>query len=51
MERSNQNRLSLAYQGLLDGQEPSFFSVVMGPRRALRVVNGLGESEREVAEQ
>jgi len=24
---------------LLDGQEPSFFSVVMGPRRALRVVN------------
>ncbi|KAK3987573.1 hypothetical protein QBC44DRAFT_117838 [Cladorrhinum sp. PSN332] len=26
---------------LLDGQEPSFFSVVMGPRRALRVVNGL----------
>lgn len=29
---------------LLDGQEPSFISVVMGPRRALRVVNGL-ESE------
>ncbi|KAF4920919.1 Kelch repeat-containing protein [Colletotrichum viniferum] len=27
--------------GLLDGQEPSFFSVVMGPRRALRVVNGV----------
>ncbi|KAF9871427.1 hypothetical protein CkaCkLH20_11074 [Colletotrichum karsti] len=26
--------------GLLEGQEPSFFSVVMGPRRALRVVNG-----------
>ncbi|KAK3390762.1 hypothetical protein B0H63DRAFT_557672 [Podospora didyma] len=26
---------------LLEGQEPSFFSVVMGPRRALRVVNGL----------
>ncbi|KAK4169952.1 hypothetical protein QBC43DRAFT_39501 [Cladorrhinum sp. PSN259] len=26
---------------LLDGQEPSFFSVIMGPRRALRVVNGL----------
>lgn len=25
---------------LLEGQEPSFFSVVMGPRRALRVVNG-----------
>ena len=27
--------------GLLDGQEPSFFNVVMGPRRALRVVNGI----------
>ncbi|KAI8684036.1 hypothetical protein NCS57_00069000 [Fusarium keratoplasticum] len=27
-------------EGLLEGQEPSFFSVVMGPRRALRVVNG-----------
>ena len=26
-------------EGLLEGQEPSFFSVVMGPRRALRVVN------------
>ena len=33
---------------LLDGQEPSFFSVVMKPRRALRVVNGLeGEMENE----
>ncbi|KAH8886917.1 hypothetical protein GQ53DRAFT_750116 [Thozetella sp. PMI_491] len=28
-------------ENLLEGQEPSFFSVVMGPRRALRVVNGL----------
>jgi hypothetical protein len=28
-------------EGLMDGQEPSFFSVVMGPRRALRVVNGM----------
>ncbi|CAH0021846.1 unnamed protein product [Clonostachys rhizophaga] len=27
-------------EGLLDGREPSFFSVVMAPRRALRVVNG-----------
>lgn len=27
--------------GLLEGQEPSFFNVVMGPRRALRVVNGM----------
>lgn len=26
---------------LLEGQEPSFFSVVVGPRRALRVVNGV----------
>jgi hypothetical protein len=31
---------------LLAGQEPSFFSVVLGPRRALRVVNGL-EGDRE----
>jgi hypothetical protein len=31
---------------LLEGREPNFFSVVMGPRRALRVVNGLeGEGE------
>jgi hypothetical protein len=28
-------------EGLLEGQEPSFFNVVLGPRRALRVVNGL----------
>ncbi|KAK0627584.1 hypothetical protein B0T14DRAFT_493646 [Immersiella caudata] len=34
---------------LLDGQEPSFFNVVMKPRRALRVVNGL-EGEMEQAE-
>ncbi|KAI1846636.1 hypothetical protein JX266_007209 [Neoarthrinium moseri] len=26
-------------EGLLDGREPNFFSVVLGPRRALRVVN------------
>lgn len=32
---------SAASAALLEGQEPSFFSVVMGPRRALRVVNGL----------
>lgn len=31
--------------GLLEGQEPSFFSVVMGPRRALRVVNGLEDND------
>ncbi|KAK7430832.1 hypothetical protein QQZ08_002621 [Neonectria magnoliae] len=28
-------------EGLLEGQEPSFFNVVLGPRRALRVVNGV----------
>ncbi|RYP19242.1 hypothetical protein DL765_003443 [Monosporascus sp. GIB2] len=28
-------------EGLLDGWEPNFFSVVLGPRRALRVVNGM----------
>lgn len=28
---------------LLDGREPNFFSVVIGPRRALRVVNGMEE--------
>lgn len=26
-------------EGLLDGREPNFFNVVLGPRRALRVVN------------
>ncbi|KAM0279431.1 hypothetical protein ACHAQH_004591 [Verticillium albo-atrum] len=31
-------------EALLEGQEPSFFSVVMGPRRALRVVNGAEET-------
>ena len=29
--------------GFMDGREPSFFSVVLGPRRALRVVNGIEE--------
>ncbi|KAH7133657.1 hypothetical protein EDB81DRAFT_109554 [Dactylonectria macrodidyma] len=28
-------------EGLLEGHEPSFFNVVLGPRRALRVVNGV----------
>lgn len=31
--------------GLLEGQEPSYFAVVLGPRRALRVVNGLEDGE------
>ncbi|EJT82046.1 hypothetical protein GGTG_02020, partial [Gaeumannomyces tritici R3-111a-1] len=34
-------------EGLLEGQDLSFFSVVMAPRRALRVVNGLEDGERE----
>jgi hypothetical protein len=41
IRRSHSAGSSDSTQGLLDGQEPSFFSVVMGPRRALRVVNGL----------
>jgi hypothetical protein len=32
-------------ENLLAGQEPSFFSVVVGPRRALRVVNGMEGEE------
>lgn len=36
---------SSSTEGLLDGQEPSFFSVVLGPRRALRVVNGLEDGD------
>lgn len=38
-------------EGLLEGQELSFFSVVMGPRRALRVVNGLEDGEHGEHEQ
>ncbi|KAM7216330.1 hypothetical protein V8F06_008252 [Rhypophila decipiens] len=34
-------------EALLEGQEPSFFSVVLGPRRALRVVNGLEGLEHD----
>lgn len=34
-------------EGLLSGQEPSFFNVVLGPRRALRVVNGMEGQEHE----
>ncbi|KAI0117679.1 hypothetical protein GGR51DRAFT_262715 [Nemania sp. FL0031] len=30
-------------EALLDGREPNFFRVVLGPRRALRVVNGIEE--------
>ncbi|KZL65307.1 kelch domain-containing protein [Colletotrichum tofieldiae] len=37
---ANTNNESISStEQLLEGQEPSFFSVVMGPRRALRVVN------------
>ncbi|KAL8370111.1 hypothetical protein RB595_000471 [Gaeumannomyces hyphopodioides] len=38
-------------EGLLEGQDLSFFSVVMAPRRALRVVNGLQDGEREHVEE
>ncbi|KAK3353346.1 hypothetical protein B0T25DRAFT_456655 [Lasiosphaeria hispida] len=39
--RSDSGESTSSAEMLLDGQEPSFFSVVLGPRRALRVVNGL----------
>lgn len=42
--RRTSGESSSSAERLLEGQEPSFFSVVMKPRRALRVVNGL-ESE------
>lgn len=43
--RPGTSRSSGSTEGLLDGQEPSFFSVVLGPRRALRVVNGVEQAE------
>jgi hypothetical protein len=43
--RRNSGESRDSTEGLLDGQEPSFFSVVLGPRRALRVVNGLEGEE------
>ncbi|KAK0722006.1 hypothetical protein B0T26DRAFT_739331 [Lasiosphaeria miniovina] len=54
--RGRQPRRSMSASGgstssteqLIDGQEPSFFSVVLSPRRALRVVNGL-ENEHDGA--
>ncbi|KAG8168372.1 hypothetical protein KVR01_001121 [Diaporthe batatas] len=39
--RQRRDSTSGASTSSLEGLEPSFFSVVMGPRRALRVVNGL----------
>lgn len=45
IRRSHSAGSSSSTEGLLDDQEPSFFSVVMGPRRALRVVNGLEGEE------
>ncbi|KAK0726676.1 hypothetical protein B0T21DRAFT_350784 [Apiosordaria backusii] len=39
--RSTSGGSTSSTERLLEGQEPSFFSVVMKPRRALRVVNGL----------
>ena len=44
--RPGTSRSSGSTEGLLDGQEPSFFSVVLGPRRALRVVNGAEQAEQ-----
>ncbi|KAI0841161.1 hypothetical protein F5Y06DRAFT_308085 [Hypoxylon sp. FL0890] len=32
-------------EALLDGREPNFISVVLGPRRALRVVNGMEDQQ------
>lgn len=43
--RSESGGSTNSTEGLLEGQELSFFSVVMGPRRALRVVNGLEDNE------
>ena len=33
--------------GLLEGREPNFFSVVLAPRRALRVINGMEHEPHE----
>lgn len=43
--RPGTSRSSGSTEGLLEGQEPSFFSVVLGPRRALRVVNGAEQGQ------
>ncbi|KAL1847259.1 hypothetical protein Daus18300_013994 [Diaporthe australafricana] len=43
--RVRRDSMSGASTSSLEGQEPSFFSVVMGPRRALRVVNGLEDGD------
>ncbi|KAI1137821.1 hypothetical protein F5Y05DRAFT_419260 [Hypoxylon sp. FL0543] len=32
-------------EALLDGRQPNFFSVVLGPRRALKVVNGMEDQQ------
>ncbi|KAI0395842.1 hypothetical protein F5Y17DRAFT_167977 [Xylariaceae sp. FL0594] len=43
-DATRSTRSGASAEALLDGREPNFFSVVLGPRRALRVVNGM-ESE------
>ncbi|KAJ0104071.1 hypothetical protein J7T55_006997 [Diaporthe amygdali] len=43
--RPRRDSMSGASTSSLEGQELSFFSVVMAPRRALRVVNGLEDGE------
>lgn len=48
--RSDSGESSSSAERLLDGQEPSFFNVVMKPRRALRVVNGLEDGLEEEME-
>lgn len=42
---SDSNGSVVSTDGLLDGQELSFFSVVMAPRRALRVVNNIEDGD------
>lgn len=42
-DATRSTRSGASAEPLLDGREPNFFSVVLGPRRALRVVNGMEE--------
>jgi hypothetical protein len=42
-DATRSTRSGASAEALLDGREPNFFSVVLGPRRALRVVNGMGD--------
>ncbi|KAF2971055.1 hypothetical protein GQX73_g2505 [Xylaria multiplex] len=42
-DATRSTRSGSSAEALLDGREPNFFSVVLAPRRALRVVNGMEE--------